>query len=101
MTTGQPLERLLVCYLPALDLRQVAEGAFPYVAGLLERAPSVRFRAQPTTDQLATMLTGTWPQEHGFWGPRLKADWRDRTRPSRSSKVCRTSSPPRSRAPGI
>ena len=79
MRAARPLERLLVCYLPALDLRQVAEGAFPYVAGLLERAPSVRFRAQPTTDQLATMLTGTWPHEHGFWGPRLKAEWRDRT----------------------
>jgi len=79
MRAGEALERLLVCYLPALDLRQVAEGAFPYVADLLRRAPSTRFRAQPTTDQLATILTGTWPHEHGLWGPRLKADWRART----------------------
>ena len=79
MSPAEPFERLLVCYVPALDLRRVAAGAFPHVASLLAQAPSVRFRAQPTTDQLATMLTGTYPHEHGLWGPRLKADWRIRT----------------------
>ena len=78
--SGKPaFERLLVCYLPALDVRHVAAGAFPAIASLLADAPAVRFRAQPTTDQLATMLTGTYPHEHGLWGPRLKADWRTRT----------------------
>ena len=76
---ARPLERLLVCYVPALDLRDVAAGAFPYVAQLLSSYPSVRFRSQATTDQLTTLLTGTWPHEHGLWGPRLKPDWRRRT----------------------
>ncbi len=76
---ARPLERLLVCYVPALDLRDVAAGAFPYVAQLLSSCPSVRFRSQATTDQLTTLLTGTWPHEHGLWGPRLKPDWRRRT----------------------
>lgn len=79
MTRAPPFERLLVCYLPALDLRRVAAGAFPQVASLLAQASSVRFRAQPTTDQLPTILTGTYPHEHGLWGPRLKADWSSRT----------------------
>jgi Type I phosphodiesterase / nucleotide pyrophosphatase len=70
--------RLLVCYVPAIDLREVAAGAFPYVSRLLSSYPSVRFRTQPTTDQLATLFTGTWPHEHGLWGPRLKPDWRRR-----------------------
>jgi hypothetical protein len=70
--------RLLVCYVPAIDLREVAAGAFPYVSRLLSCYPSVRFRTQPTTDQLATLFTGTWPHEHGLWGPRLKPDWRRR-----------------------
>ncbi len=74
-----PLERLFVCYVPALDLRQVAAGSFPYVARLLDHCASVRFRAQPSTDQLATMLTGTYPHEHGLWGPRLRPDWARRT----------------------
>ena len=65
--------------MPATDVRAVAAGAFPYVAQLLSSYPSVRFRTQPTTNQLATLLTGTWPHEHGLWGPRLKLDWRRRT----------------------
>jgi hypothetical protein len=76
---ARPLERLLICYVPAIDVRAVAEGAFPYIAQLLSSYPSVRFRTQPTTDQLATLLTGTWPHEHGLWGPRLRRDWRRRT----------------------
>jgi Type I phosphodiesterase / nucleotide pyrophosphatase len=76
---GERLERLFVCYLPALDLREVAAGAFPFVARLLASCPSVRFRAQPSTDQLVTMLTGTYPAEHGLWGPRLRPDWATRT----------------------
>ena len=60
MSPARPFERLLVCYLPALDLRHVVAGAFPPRRGLLAQAPSVRFRAQPTTDQLATMLTATY-----------------------------------------
>ena len=71
--------RLCVCYVPALDVRELAAGACPYAARLLDAYPSVRFRTQPATDQLATILTGTWPHQHGLWGPRLKAEWRART----------------------
>lgn len=73
------LERLVICYVPAMDVRKIAAGACPYVAGLLDAHPSIRFRSQPTTDQIATILTGTYPHEHGLWGPRLKDDWRART----------------------
>jgi arylsulfatase A-like enzyme len=60
--------------LPALDVRRVAAGCCPYLARLLAAYPSVRFRAQPTTDQMATLLTGTYPHQHGLWGPKLKPD---------------------------
>lgn len=66
-----------MCYVPAFDVRELA--TCPYVTQLLGAYPSVRFRTQPSTDQLATMLTGTWPHQHGLWGPRLKAEWRTRT----------------------
>jgi len=72
-------ERLLVCYVPAIDLRQVAAGEFPHVGRLLSTGPAVRFRTQPSIDQLATLFTGTYPHEHGLWGPRLRPDWRSRT----------------------
>lgn len=76
---GTAFERLLVCYVPAIDLRQVAAGEFPHVGRLLSTCPSVRFRTQPSIDQLATLFTGAWPHEHGLWGPRLRVDWRRRT----------------------
>lgn len=66
--------RTVICYLPALDVRRLAAGHCPYLAGLLAAHPSVRFRAQPTTDQMATLLTGTYPHQHGLWGPKLKSD---------------------------
>lgn len=72
-------ERLLVCYVPAIDLRQVTAGEFPHVGRLLSTRPAVRFRTQPSIDQLATLFTGTYPHEHGLWGPRLRSDWRRRT----------------------
>ena len=97
---ARPLERLLVCYVPAIDLREVAAGAFPYVAQLLSSCPSVRFRTQPTTDQLATLLTGTWPHEHGLWGPRLKPDWRRRTPVQRLIDLLPDSRPRPRNAPG-
>jgi hypothetical protein len=64
--------KLVICYLPALDVRRLDAGACPYLSGLLAAYPSGRFRAQLTTDQMATLLTGTNPPEHGLWGPRLK-----------------------------
>jgi hypothetical protein len=66
--------RIVICYLPALDVRRLAAGCCPYLAGLLAAYPSIRFRAQPTTDQMATLLTGTYPHQHGLWGPKLKSD---------------------------
>ncbi len=71
-------KRLMICYLPAADLRRIDPGICPHIATLLSDCPSVRFRAQPSTDQLATILSGTWPHEHGMWGPRLRPDWRQR-----------------------
>jgi hypothetical protein len=66
--------QIVICYFPALDVRRLAAGHCPYLAGLLAAYPSVRFRAQPTTDQMATLLTGTYPHQHGLWGPKLKSD---------------------------
>lgn len=66
--------RIVICYLPALDVRRLDAGCCPYLADLLATYPSIRFRAQPTTDQMATLLTGTYPHQHGLWGPKLKPD---------------------------
>ena len=35
-------------------------------------------RTLPTVDHVPTMLTGAYPDEHGLWGPKLKAGGRSR-----------------------
>lgn len=72
------MPKLLICHIPGADLRDVSAERCPQLAGMLGAFPRARFRAQPTTDQLATLLTGTWPHQHGLWGPRLKPDWERR-----------------------
>ena len=66
-------ERLLVCYLPGFDLRRITAASCPHVAGLLGTCPWVALRTLPTVEHIPTMLTGTWPHQHGLWGPRLIA----------------------------
>lgn len=79
MRSGHPFERLLVCYVPGLDLRRVAAGWCRHIADLLDAYPSVRLRAQGTHANLASLITGTHPHEHRTWGPRLRPDWQRRS----------------------
>ena len=67
------MPRLLLCYVPALDVRRIEAGAFPTVARLMRACPTVRFRPLPVSENLATTLTGAPPHVHGMWGPRLLA----------------------------
>jgi hypothetical protein len=77
--TDRGSTRLLVCYVPGLDTRQMEAGRCPYVQRLLEDYPGVRFTNLPAAHRLASLLTGAYPHEHGFWGPRLRRGWRERT----------------------
>ena len=66
-------DRLLVCYLPGFDLRRITAASCPHVASLLGTCPWVTLRTLPTVEHIPTMLTGTFPHQHGLWGPRLTA----------------------------
>jgi Type I phosphodiesterase / nucleotide pyrophosphatase len=70
----EPLERLFICYVPALDARRIQPHGCPFVASLFADYPSAMIRTLPAIDHVPTLLTGTWPHEHGLWGPRLKAN---------------------------
>ena len=70
------MPQLLLCYIPALDVRRIEAGAFPTVARLMRACPTVRFRSLPVSENLATTLTGAPPHVHGMWGPRLRAELR-------------------------
>jgi hypothetical protein len=68
------LERVMVCYVPALDLRRVSEKNTPFVRHLLAAHPWVGISTLPNVDHVPTLVTGTYPHEHGLWGLRLRAD---------------------------
>ena len=78
-TSPARLDRLVVLYIPALDLRRVDPKICPHLFDLLASYPWVRMLTLPAVDHVPTMLTGTYPDEHGLWGPKLKADHRVRT----------------------
>jgi hypothetical protein len=65
-------DRLLVCYIPALDLRTMDEATTPYISRLLDTQPWARIHTLPTVDHVPTLLTGTYPHEHGLWGLKLR-----------------------------
>ena len=76
-------DRLLVCYVPGFDLRRITAASCRHVASLLGTCLWVTLRTLPTVEHIPTMLTGTWPHEHGLWGPRLTGTEARRSFPQR------------------
>jgi hypothetical protein len=68
------VQRLLVCYVPAIDLRRVTPEQCPYIDDLLGGCPTVQLSSLPNCENVTTMVTGTYPHEHGMWGPKLRRE---------------------------
>jgi predicted AlkP superfamily pyrophosphatase or phosphodiesterase len=70
---SKPINRkLLLCYISGLDLRRINAGTTPFISGALDLYPKAYIRNLPSNDLLPTILTGTYPTEHGMWGVKLK-----------------------------
>lgn len=69
--------KLFVLYLTALDLRWMDGKNTPYLATVLDTCPWARMSNYPGNDLLPTILTGTYPPEHGVWGVRLGNNGRE------------------------
>jgi hypothetical protein len=63
---------LFVCYVPGFDLRQINDRGAPYTAGLLNSFPHVKIKSYPCTELLPSILTGSYPQQHGKYQVSLK-----------------------------
>ena len=59
--------KLLVCYVPGLDLRQVSESKTPAIARLLRTFPPVVIRTIPDTELVPTLLSGVYPHHNMIW----------------------------------
>lgn len=69
--------KLLLCYISGLDLRRINAGTTPFISESLNLYPKVNIRNYPSNDLLPSVLTGTYPTEHGMWGVRLKSNTSD------------------------
>lgn len=81
--SSKQLDRIVICYLPAMDLRRVNRDTCSYISGLLDSFPWVEIHTLPAVDHVPTLLTGTYPHEHGVWGPKLNLNKANRGRISR------------------
>jgi len=73
------VQRLLLCYVPAIDLRRVTPGQCPYIHDLLGACPTVQLSSLPNCENVTTIVTGGYPHEHGMWGPRLRRESQERS----------------------
>jgi len=73
------VQRLLLCYVPAIDLRRVTPGHCPYIHDLLGACPTVQLSSLPNCENVTTIVTGAYPHEHGMWGPRLRRESQERS----------------------
>lgn len=63
---------LFVLYLTSLDRRRVNRETTPFLAASLKSYPWAEMSNYPGNDLLPSILTGTYPAEHGVWGVTLK-----------------------------
>jgi Type I phosphodiesterase / nucleotide pyrophosphatase len=63
---------LVVCYVPGFDLRYIDDHHTPYTSKLLKSYPYVRIKSYPCTELLPSILTGSYPHDHGKYQISLK-----------------------------
>jgi hypothetical protein len=66
------LKKLLFCYIDGMDLRRVDQANTSFIFNSLKSYPWVRITSPVGTDSIPTLLTGTFPPAHGFFGIKLK-----------------------------
>ena len=71
MKTGA-VNKLLMLYIPGMDVRWLATDHTPYIASLFETFPHTTTTSYPSVEQLSTVITGMRPHEHGIWLAKLR-----------------------------
>jgi len=69
-------KKVLLCYIDGFDIRSVNASNTPFISDALKTYPYVQISSPPSADAVPTLLTGTYPHEHGMWGVRLIKDIR-------------------------
>lgn len=66
-------QRVLVLYIPGLDLRYFSPTDTPFLAQAFDNYSWAKIATQPSPEQLSTVITGMNPHEHGIFQLRLVA----------------------------
>lgn len=69
----QPERRILVCYVPGLDMRHISDTATPTIAELISLHDCVEISTIPNTELVPTLLSGVYPHEHQVWQVSINA----------------------------
>ncbi|MBW2494239.1 MAG: alkaline phosphatase family protein [Deltaproteobacteria bacterium] len=59
--------RVLVCYVPGLDLRRISDAVTPTIAKLIGRYSRVEISTLPDTELVPTLLSGVYPHQNQIW----------------------------------
>jgi hypothetical protein len=70
---------IFVCYIPGLDLRHVTLENTPNVVGLIDSFSSAKLKGYACSELLPSILTGTYPSDHGKYQVSIKEDMRNCT----------------------
>lgn len=70
---------IFVCYIPGLDLRHVTLENTPNVVGFIDSFSSAKLKGYACSELLPSILTGTYPIDHGKYQVSIKEDMRNCT----------------------
>ena len=67
-------KKVVVCYVPGLDLRRISADATPTIAELIRRHSLIELSIIPSTDLTPILISGVYPHQSEIWQVSLKAD---------------------------
>ena len=70
------IQKLVVCLIVGFDRRRTNKADTPFLAEQFESNPWAEIRTFPTTETVASLLTGLYPHELGYWHVQIKRNWR-------------------------
>ncbi len=59
--------KIVVCYVPGLDMRRISEATTPTIAKLVSQYSPIEICTIPDTELVPTLLSGVYPHQNKIW----------------------------------
>jgi len=63
----EPNSRVVICYIPGLDLRRISDDLTPEISALIRQYSSIKTATLPTTDVVPVLMSGVLPHQNHIW----------------------------------